>query len=70
MSGNIEMNQATTAVLESSRRRPLLTCAPLRTGRASWPRIRLKHGESPSCQGAGTRSSLAENLPLAIRNRR
>ena len=32
----------------SSRRRPLLTCAPLRTGLASWPRIRLKHGSSSS----------------------
>jgi hypothetical protein len=30
--------------LSSSRRGPLLARAPLRTGRASWPRIRLKHG--------------------------
>jgi len=29
---------------KSSRREPLLARAPLRTGRASWPRIRLKHG--------------------------
>ena len=28
----------------SSRRGPLLARAPLRTGHASWPRIRLKHG--------------------------
>jgi len=70
MSCNVAMDQASAAVLESSRRRSFLTCAPLRTGQASWPRIRLKHGESPSFQGAGTRSSLAENLPLAIRNRR
>jgi hypothetical protein len=28
----------------SSRREPLLTRAPPRTGLASWPRIRLKHG--------------------------
>ena len=67
---DVAMDQAPAAVLESSRRRSFLTCAPLRTGQASWPRIRLKHGESPSFQGAGTRSSLAENLPLAIRNRR
>src|SRR5882724_7000615 len=32
----------------SSGREPLLARAPLRTGRASWPRIRLKHGISPS----------------------
>ncbi len=30
--------------MPSSRRGSLLTRAPLRTGRASWPRIRLKHG--------------------------
>ena len=34
----------------SSGREPLLARAPLRTGRASWPRIRLKHGMSPSCK--------------------
>lgn len=32
----------------SSRRGPLLARAPLRTGRASWSRIRLKHDEAPS----------------------
>jgi HD-like signal output (HDOD) protein len=31
----------------SSRRGPLLARAPLRTGHASWPRIRLKHEGSP-----------------------
>ena len=34
--------------VQSRRRRSLLTCVPLRTGHASWPRIRLKHEESPS----------------------
>jgi len=34
--------------MQSSRRRSFLTCAPLRTGFASWPRVRLKHGSSPS----------------------
>ena len=33
--------------LLSSRREPLLARAPLRTGDASWPRVRLKHGLSP-----------------------
>jgi hypothetical protein len=31
----------------SSRRGPLLARAPLRTGHASWPRIRLKREGSP-----------------------
>src|ERR1035438_5317915 len=48
MRSDVTMDQASAAVLESSRRRSLLTCARLRTGLASWPRIRLKHGESPS----------------------
>jgi hypothetical protein len=34
----------------SSRRGPLLAHAPLRTGHASWPSIRLKHGLSPRCE--------------------
>src|SRR5205823_5539704 len=48
--------RATQSTL-SSRRGPLPARAPLRTGHASWPRIRLKHGSSPLIQGAGNRRS-------------
>jgi hypothetical protein len=51
VSRDVAVDQTTAAMLESSRRRSFLTCAPLRTGFASWPRVRLKHGSSPSVKG-------------------
>jgi hypothetical protein len=49
----------------SSRRRSFLTCAPLRTGLASWPPIRLKRGSSPPFKEPAPRCRWRRIYPIA-----
>ena len=56
MSCNVAMDQASAAVLESSRRRSFLTCAPLRTGSTLTGRVQYTVGRLPGGRGRPTKA--------------